>query len=100
MSTIGSDRMDPERELFNHVVDEVDGVLLRVTPIDLQRPDAGGVIDGRILEAADAPAGLSLESQEGYVDLDVMTRYLLGVAMGMNRTPTHPARKPVQPISP
>ncbi len=64
MSTIGSDRMDPKRELFNLGVDEVDGVLLSVTPIDLERTDAGGVIDGRILEAADRPAVFSFESQE------------------------------------
>ena len=46
------------------------------------------------------PDALALESQEGHVDLDMMTRYLLGVAMGVNRAPAHPARKPVQPISP
>jgi hypothetical protein len=98
MSAIGSDRVDPEGELLNDILDEVDGILLGVAPIDLQRANTGGVINGRILEAADLPAVLSLERQELDIDLDVMTGHLLGVAMGMHRTSPHSARKPVHPM--
>ena len=35
VAAVGSDRADPERELLHHVVDEVDGVCLRVAAVDL-----------------------------------------------------------------
>ncbi len=46
MAAVGSDAAYPERELLHHVVDEVDGVGLCVTAVDLQRPNSRGIIDG------------------------------------------------------
>jgi hypothetical protein len=43
---VRADGRDAERELLDHVVDEADGVLLRVAGLDLQRSDARGVVDG------------------------------------------------------
>lgn len=47
---VGADRVDAKGELLDDVVDEVDGVLLIVLLINLQRTDARRV-DGRILVA-------------------------------------------------
>ena len=42
-----------EWKLFNDVVNEIDGVCLRVFLIDLERANSGRVVDRRILESAD-----------------------------------------------
>ena len=41
--------VNPERELLDDMVDEGDRVLLRVTPVDLEGPHPGGIIDRRVL---------------------------------------------------
>ena len=53
MAIVGSDFLDAERELFDDVIDEVDGVGLCVFVVDFEGPDAGCVVDGSILEPAD-----------------------------------------------
>ena len=50
VSPIGSDRMDPKRKLFDHVVNEIDSALLIVTLLDLQRADPWGVVDRVVSE--------------------------------------------------
>ena len=55
MTIIGPDGMDAKRELGNHVIDKVYGILLRMAGTNLQGPNSGGIIHGRILEAADRP---------------------------------------------
>ena len=47
MPPVGSDRVDPDRELLDHAVNESDGALLVVTLVDLERSDPWGVIDRR-----------------------------------------------------
>jgi len=37
VASIGPDRADPKRELFDHVVDEIDRAVLIVTPVNLER---------------------------------------------------------------
>ena len=49
---IGGDGLDPERALLDPVTDEVDGVGLGVGLVDLQRPNACGVVDRRVLVAS------------------------------------------------
>jgi hypothetical protein len=56
MATIRADGIDPEGEFGDHVVDEVDRACLVVAPIDLQRADSSGVVDGRELIATDLSA--------------------------------------------
>src|SRR5262245_31535252 len=41
VSVVGSDFLDPEREPSDHVVDEVDGIRLGVSIIDLRGADTG-----------------------------------------------------------
>ena len=49
MASVGLDRANPKRKLFDHVVDEVDGVGLGVAAVHLERAYAGGVLDGPLL---------------------------------------------------
>ena len=66
MPVIGFDLFDPERELFDNVIDKVLSVGLIVFVIDLERADARGVIDRRILEPADFLAARSDEGEEPF----------------------------------
>jgi hypothetical protein len=52
MTIIGSDFSYPEWELVDDVIDKVLSVSLGMLLVDLERADAGGVINGGILEAA------------------------------------------------
>ena len=61
VSVVGPDFLDPEREPPDHVVDEVDGIRLVMSIVDLQGADTGRVVDSRELEAADLLAILSHE---------------------------------------
>lgn len=56
--------------LLDDVIDEVDGVVLGMSLVDLERPDAGWLVDGGILEASDLLTLLSDESQELGAHLD------------------------------
>ena len=67
--------------------------------IDLERPNAGRVINGRILEATCLLALLSDKSQELDIHLDMVTRNLLVVAFGVNFTKACSARQPVQTVA-
>ena len=58
MPAIRADGVNPERKLPHDVIDERDGVLLRVSAVDAQRADPRGVIDGRVLVAPQAPTGV------------------------------------------
>jgi len=72
MAAIGPDHLDAEGELLDHVVDEVDGVGLIVPVVDLQGPDACGVVDGGVLVPLDRGAIFVFERQELDVDLDMV----------------------------
>ncbi len=60
VAAVGSDGLDPEGELLDDVIDEVDGVGLRVTPVDLQRPNPRRIIDGRVLIPSHRPTPFPL----------------------------------------
>ena len=51
VATIGADRANPKRKLLHDIVDEVDGVGLRVATVDLECSNSRGVVDGRVLVA-------------------------------------------------
>ena len=81
MSAIGADGSYPKRKLFHHVIDEVDGIRLRVATIDLECTDSCGVVDRGVLVAPDGRSLLSRQREELHVYLYVMARNLLLVAM-------------------
>jgi hypothetical protein len=50
MTVIGANSIDPERELGDNVIHEVDRILLCMLFINLQSANMGDIINGRILE--------------------------------------------------
>jgi len=99
MTSIGSDRMDPERKLLDHAVNEIDGALLIVTLVDLERSDPCGVIDRRVLKSTNFLAVDSFEREELHVHLDVMTGNLFCIATCVNRSATYFPRQTPEAIS-
>ena len=67
--------------------------------IDLKRANAGGIVNGRILEAAYLLALLSDESQELDVHLDMVTRDLFVIAFCMDFAQARSARELVHPVA-
>lgn len=63
MTIVGPDFLDAERELFDDVIDEIDRIGLSVFVVDLERPDAGRIVDGSILQPADFLAALADEGE-------------------------------------
>ena len=98
VAAVGSDGADPKRELLYHVVDEVDGTRLGVPAVDLQRPNARRVIDGRVLVAAHRGTVFPLQSEELHVDLYVVAGNLLLVAVRVHGPSPDAARKAVQTV--
>ena len=76
VAIIGLDSVNSEWKSLADVVNELDGVFLRMPIINLQGPGARGVIDGSILKAPDLFA-IPVKSQELYIDLNPMAGDLL-----------------------
>ena len=100
VAAVGADALDAEGELRDDVFDEVDGIGLVVAAVDLQSPNAGCVIDRGVLVALDHAATFSLEDEELDVDLDMMTRDLFLVTLGVNGPRSGFARKTAQAVAP
>ena len=62
--------------------------------VDLQGANAGGIVDSRVLVALDGFPVFSLEFQELDVDLDLVTRHLLLISLGMDLANTRAAGQP------
>jgi hypothetical protein len=95
VTAIGSDGSYPKRELLHDVVDEVDGVGLRVASVDLECANSRGVVDGCVLVTSHRRTLFPLQRQELHVDLHVVAGDLLLVAMRMDGTPSDTVRKSV-----
>ena len=100
MAIVGAHLADPEGEPDNDVVDEGDRIGLGVPVVDLERPDAGRIINGGVLVALDRLAVLSVKDQELDVDLDLVPGDLLFIALSVDLATPRAARKPVQAIAP
>ena len=92
-------RMDAEREPLYDKVDKFDCHRLVVPVVDSQRPDAGGIIYGGILETPDGHARWVFEHQEFNIDLDVMPRDLLLVTLGLNGAEAGVSGQSIKPAS-
>ena len=86
VTVIGANSIDPEWELGDDVIHEVDRILLRMPLINLQGANAGRIIDCRVLEIPDLAAFLSLEIEEFHIDLYVVPRHLLLIANSREST--------------
>ena len=100
MAAVGADALNAEGELLDDVFDEVDGIGLVVTAVDFQSPDAGCIIDCGVLVALDHAATFALENEELDIDLDMMTRDLFLLSLGMNGPRSGFARKTAQVVAP
>lgn len=94
VAAIGADRSDPERELLDHVVDEVDRIRLSVAVIDLECTNSRGVVDRRVLITPNRRSLLSRKREELHVYLHVMARNLLLVPVRVHGTSPNSVRKP------
>ena len=83
MAIVGADFANPKGELLDNVIEDVYGVGLCVTLIDLQGTYAGRIVNGCILETADILTAFSVEGKELDVHLDMVARNLLGIALGV-----------------
>ena len=99
MPAVCAHGVNAEGELLDDIVQEGDGVLLRVAAIDLEGPHPGRIVDRRVLVAPDPLALRALQGQKLHVDLDVMARDLLRVAVGVHRAPPDPGGEPVPPMA-
>jgi hypothetical protein len=96
---VRTDRVNPERELFRDVIDEVDGTALIVAWINLQGPDPGGFVDGGVLEPLDRFSLGTNEFQELDVNLDVVSLHLLLIPLGWNSSNGIILREAIHPIA-
>ena len=94
MPIVGSHFADTEGELFDDMVDERDSAGLRVGLIDFEGPDAGGIIDVCVLISFDGFVVFALESQKLNINLDLLTRYLFLVRLGVDFAQFCAARQP------
>lgn len=88
--------MDTKGETLDEKIDEVDGVGLRVAPVDLQGADPCSVINRGVVVTLDLLILCSSEDQELDVHLDMVAWHLFVVALGMDLPRTRPPRKAVQ----
>lgn len=84
MAIIGSDLTNAEREFFNDVVDEVDGIGIGMLFVDFQSTNPRRVIDGSVLETPYLLLVISDECQELNIHLNVMTWDLLLISLCMH----------------
>jgi len=100
-------------ELFDDVVNEVDhcptghrecnvprwGVCLRVFIIDLEGANSRRVVDRRVLEKADLFAALPSEGQELNIHLNMMTRNLFLVTLGLQFAHTGASGQSIETVA-
>ena len=98
VATVRAIGMHPKRTRAHHVFDAGDGVLLRMVVGDTQSPDPGRIIDGRVLGATQTPTGRVRQRQERHVQLHVVPRHWLRVAVGVHGPPTDPIRESLEPV--
>lgn len=89
---------DAEGKASDDVVDEGDGVGLVVPVVDLEGPDAGGIVNGSVLVTFDRLPVFSLKDQELDVNLDLVAGNLSLVASGVDLAEPCPPRESVQAI--
>ena len=99
MTVVSSDLLDTERELFNDVIDKVDGVGLRVPSVNFQCSHACCIINRSILVALDLLPVFFIEDHELDVHLDVVARPLFVVTPGVNLPHASAARQAAQAMA-
>ena len=84
MASVYSDRMDTEREFFDHIINKLYGILLIMTRVDFQRSFPGGIINSCILKASDSVALKIPQTGKFDINLNMMPRNFFGVTSRLN----------------
>jgi len=99
MASVCPNRMDAEGEFFNHIINKLNGILLIVTRVDLQCPDSGGIINSRVLKAAN-PDSLKVPKRDKFdIHLDMMAGDFLGITASGNSPARRTLRQAAHPVS-
>ena len=99
MTIIRAHLANAERELFNDVVDAIDGVCLSMLFVDLEGANSGSIVDRGVLEPTDLLASFSFESQKLNVHLNVMSWHLLLIAFGVQLAHSCASGQPVKAVT-
>jgi hypothetical protein len=84
MASVCPNRMDTEREFLNHIINELNGILLIVTRIDFHRPDPSGIVNSRILKTSDSVAIKVPQRNKFDINLNVMAGDFFGITSSVN----------------
>ena len=89
-----------KREPLNDMIDEVDGMCLRMFVIDSKGPDTSRIVDRCVLETAHLLAAFPSKCQKLDVHLDMMPRNLLLISHGVKLPHAYPSGQPIKAIAP
>ena len=88
-----------EWKLFDDVVNEVDGVCLRMLLVDLEDADSGCIVDRCVLKPTNLLAAFSFEGQKLNIHLNVMAWHLLLIALGVQLAYSCASGQPVKAVA-
>jgi len=99
VTVVSSNFANAERKLLYDVVNEIDGVCLRMLLVDLEGPNAGRIVDRGVLETANLFALFSIKGQKLNVHLNVMPWHLLLIAFGVQFAHSCASGQPIKTIA-
>jgi len=89
MTPISTNSIDAKGELLDYIINGVNGVFLIMTFINLQSPDAGGIIYSCTLKTTDFAAFCCLQTEKLDINLDMVTKNLLSIATCEDNSATY-----------
>ena len=99
MTVVCSHRMNPKWKFFNHIVDKINGVLVRMPLVDLQSAYPGCIIHCGVLKPSDLFPILWGEGEKFDIDLNMMPRNVLLIPFRMDSASPCITRKPVHAVT-
>ena len=99
VTVVGPHLANAEWKLFDDVINEVDGVCLRMLLVDLEGANSGCIVDRCVLEPTYLFAAFSFEGQKLNVHLNVMSWHLLLIAFGVQLAHSCTSGQPVKAVA-
>lgn len=99
VTVVSSNFANAERKLLYDVVNEIDGVCLRMLLVDLEGPNSGRIVDRCVLKTTNLFALFSLKGQKLKVHLNVMPWHLLLIAFGVQLAHSCASEQPIKTIA-
>ena len=84
MASVCPNRMDAEREFLNHIINELNGIVLIVPWVDFHCPDPGGIVNSCILKASYSVALKVPQRDKFNINLNVMAGDFFGRKSSVN----------------